>query len=358
MMVNLEQHAPRLGSAMVATRELSHTFARRERGSEPVRAVDGIDMDVAAGEIVSLLGPNGAGKTTTMRILTTLLAPTAGTATVAGYDVRRDAAQVRRRLGYVSQTGTSGGEARCGDEIVDRALLYGVPAVQARRRAGELFEQFQLEKLWARKPRTLSGGQKRRLDLVMGLAHQPSVLVLDEPTTGLDPQARANLWQHIAALRAERGVTVLLTTHYLDEADSLSDRVMVIDAGRIVAADRPDALKQRVNGDLTRVDVAEAEQSIRAAHRVARLTGVQSVHADGTRIEFRVARAATVLPALLHELSAEGITLTGVDVRRPTLDDVFLTLTGRSLREGVSATPVGGTPGGDQAEIASLGRAS
>ncbi|WP_344222857.1 ATP-binding cassette domain-containing protein, partial [Lapillicoccus jejuensis] len=274
----------------------------------------------------------------TLRMLTTLLRPTEGTATVAGYDVAREPVQVRRHIGYVSQSGSTGSVARAGDEIVDHGMLYGLSSAQARRRGEELFEQLDLQGLWSRQPKTLSGGQRRRLDIAMGLVHEPSLVFLDEPTTGLDPQARANLWTHIADLRARRGATVFLTTHYLDEADHLSDRVVVIDHGRIVASDTPDALKSRVAGDLVDLEVADAAQVTAAAARLERAArsadASEPVEVDGTHVRGRVQRAGVVIPGLLRELDQDGITLTSIEVRRPTLDDVFLTLTGRSLREG------------------------
>ena len=229
---------------MIRARGLVQTFQTRQgRQKTEVRAVDGVDLDVAEGEVVAFLGPNGAGKTTTLRMLTTLLRPTAGEATVAGYDVVKDSVEVRRRIGYVSQAGGAFSGARAGDEVVDHGMLYGLSQEVAKRRGQELFEQLDLQGLWTRMPRNMSGGQKRRLDIVMGLVHEPRLVFLDEPTTGLDPQARANLWEHISDLRDRRGSTVFLTTHYLDEADALSDRIIIIDNGRIVAADTSSALK-------------------------------------------------------------------------------------------------------------------
>ena len=324
---------------MIHARGLVQVFSTRSgRERSQVRAVDGVDLDVAEGEVVGFLGPNGAGKTTTLRMLTTLLRPTEGTATVAGYDVARDPVQVRRHIGYVSQSGSTGSVARAGDEIVDHGMLYGLSSARARQRGEELFEQLDLQGLWSRQPKTLSGGQRRRLDIAMGLVHEPSLVFLDEPTTGLDPQARANLWTHIADLRSRRGATVFLTTHYLDEADHLSDRVVVIDHGRIVASDTPDALKSRVAGDLVDLEVADAAQVASAAARLERAaagsTRSEPVEVDGTHVRGRVQRAGVVIPGLLRELDLDGITLTSIEVRRPTLDDVFLELTGRSLREG------------------------
>src|SRR4051795_5207575 len=236
---------------VIRARGLAQTFHTKQgRRKAEVRAVDGVDLDVAEGEVVGFLGPNGAGKTTTLRMLTTLLRPTEGTATVAGYDVVKQSQEVRRSIGYVSQAGGAYSYARARDEVVDHGMLYGISKKQATERGHQLFEQLDLPGLWKRTPKQMSGGQKRRLDIVMGLIHDPTLVFLDEPTTGLDPQARANLWEHIADLRTKRGATVVLTTHYLEEADALSDRIVIIDQGRIVANDSAANLKAQVSGDL------------------------------------------------------------------------------------------------------------
>jgi ABC-2 type transport system ATP-binding protein len=322
---------------MIHARGLVQTFHTREgRQKSEVRAVDGVDLDVAEGEVVGFLGPNGAGKTTTLRMLTTLLRPTAGTATVAGYDVVRESTEVRRRIGYVSQSGSTGSFARAGNEIVDHGMLYGMAQADARRRGRELFEQLDLPGMWDRQPKSMSGGQRRRLDIAMGLVHDPTLVFLDEPTTGLDPQARANLWEHIGALRTERGATVFLTTHYLDEADALSDRIVIIDHGRIVAADTSDNLKAQVAGDLVDLEVTDAGRVTDAAQRLA--TIATDVEVDGRHARGRVPRAAQAVPGLLRDLTTAQVELAFFEVKRPTLDDVFLTLTGRSLRDAEAST--------------------
>ena len=327
---------------MIRARGLVQTFSTRQgRVRSEVRALDGVDLDVAEGEVIGFLGPNGAGKTTTLRILTTLLKPTQGTAQVAGFDVTTQSREVRRSIGYVSQAGGTFSGARAGDEVVDHGMLYGLPRRAVEARGRELFEELDLAGLWQRMPRAMSGGQKRRLDIVMGLIHDPQLVFLDEPTTGLDPQARANLWQHIADLRSRRGATVFLTTHYLDEADALSDRIVIIDKGRIVASDTPDNLKAQVAGDLVDLEVTDDAGVPRAVERLAALAepsdGGAGVEVDGHHVRARVRRAAQVVPALLRELDAEGVTLASLEVLRPTLDDVFLTLTGRSLRDADAA---------------------
>src|SRR6478609_3779729 len=329
---------------MITARGLVQTFhTGRGKNAKEVRAVAGVDLDVAEGEVVGFLGPNGAGKTTTLRMLTTLLRPTAGTATVAGYDVVRQSVQVRRSIGYVSQVGATFSGAYAGDEVVDHGMLYGMSRADAVRRGHELFEQLQLDGLWKRMPKNMSGGQKRRLDVVMGLIHDPTLVFLDEPTTGLDPQARANLWEHIGELRTRHGATVFLTTHYLDEADALADRILIIDQGRIVAADTADNLKAQVAGDLVDLEVGADDQVAIAAQRLGSIA--EGVVVDGRRVRGRVGRAGRVVPGLLRDLDAAGVTLESIEVARPTLDDVFLTLTGRSLRDAESGE-------GEQAEVA------
>ena len=331
---------------MIHARGLVQTFHTRQgKQKTEVRAVDGVDLDVAEGEVVGFLGPNGAGKTTTLRMLTTLLTPTAGTATVAGYDVVRESEQVRRSIGYVSQAGGAFSGARAGDEVMDHGMLYGLKKQVVEERGRRLFEQMNLDGLWQRMPKNMSGGQKRRLDIVMGLIHEPSLVFLDEPTTGLDPQARANLWEHIRDLRARRGATVFLTTHYLDEADALSDRILIIDQGRIVAADTSDNLKAQVAGDLVEIEVADLAQVGDAAARLTTITdGKAEVEVEDRMVRGRVPRAGRAVPGLLRDLDRAGIDLDAIEVHRPTLDDVFHTLTGRSLRDAEASSEAAGDP--------------
>jgi ABC-2 type transport system ATP-binding protein len=331
---------------VISARGLARTFRTRRGagGKRPpvVEAVAGVDIDVAAGELVGFLGPNGAGKTTTLRMLTTLLVPTAGTATVAGHDLLTDPIGVRRRIGYVGQNGGAGPDCLVVDELILQGRFYGLSHDRARTRAAELLEQLNLTGTERRVVSTLSGGQRRRLDIAMGLMHVPKLLFMDEPSTGLDPQSRANLWEHIRSLHAEHGTTLFLTTHYLDEADALCDRILVIDKGRIVAGGTPDELKRRVSGDLV---VVGADEAGRVAELAARLPGSTEVAVDGASIRFRMPDGARALPALLRELDAADVAMTSVEVRRPSLDDVFLTLTGRSLRDADENGP--GSPESD-----------
>jgi ABC-2 type transport system ATP-binding protein len=318
---------------MIEARGLVRTFkTKRGRATSVVNAVQGVDLDVADGEIVGFLGPNGAGKTTTLRMLATLIKPTSGTATVAGCDLAKDPVGVRRGIGYVPQSGSTLPEAIAGDEVVTHARLYGVPKTTAVERGQKLFEDLDLPGLWKRQCKTLSGGQRRRLDIVMGLIHDPKLIFMDEPTTGLDPQARANLWEHIRGLR-ERGATIFLTTHYLEEADALCDRILVIDHGKIVAAGTPEDLKQQVSGDAVRLTLADATQVDTVTKVTSSLPGATEAEIDGQTVTFRVPKGGSILPGLLRSIDAQGVELEGVEVHRPTLDDVFLTMTGRSLRD-------------------------
>ncbi len=308
--------------SLLSARGLARSF-----GS--VQAVQGLDLDVAEGELVAFLGPNGAGKSTSLRMLTTLLPPTAGTATVAGCDIRTDPAGVRERIGYVGQGNGAGHQQRVADELVSQGRAYGLRRREARARAAELLDALQLDGLADRKVHTLSGGQRRRLDVALGLVHRPGLLFLDEPSTGLDPQSRANLWEHVLRLRAEHGTTIFLTTHYLEEADTMAERVLVMDAGRVIADDTADRLKTRHVGDRVVLRATTADGAARIA-TVARTAATQ-VEVDGLAVSATVADGPAVLPALLRALPGVGIA--AAEVRRATLDDVFLALTGRSLRE-------------------------
>jgi ABC-2 type transport system ATP-binding protein len=314
---------------MIEARGLARTFRTRGRTVEAVR---GVDLEVKAGELVGFLGPNGAGKTTTLRMLTTLLEPTAGEATVAGCDLRKDAVGVRRRIGYVAQGGGSTPELKVIEELVLQGRFYGLAKAEAARRAGELAARLDIADLDQRIIKTLSGGQRRRLDVALGLVHDPRLVFLDEPSTGLDPQSRANLWDHIRALRDEHDTTVFLTTHYLDEADALCDRILVIDHGRIVAEGSPSELKAQVSGDGVEIGVP-ADQVATAADIAGTLPGAHEVSTVDSTVRFRVPRGDTAMPELLRALDSAGIPMASMQVHRPTLDDVFLTLTGRTLRD-------------------------
>jgi len=319
---------------VIEARELRKTY-RTAAGA--VEALKGVSIDVAPGELVAFLGPNGAGKSTCLRVLTTLLLPTAGRARVAGHDVLREPAAVRRRIGYVGQGHGAGYYHQVRDELVTQGRAYGLGWRAARARAEELLAAFRLEGLADRNAGTLSGGQQRRLDVAMGLVHEPPLLFLDEPTTGLDPQNRANLWAHVLEVRRRSGTTVVLTTHYLEEADAMAERVLVIDDGRVIADGTPARLKEDLAGDGLAVTLASADDVGAAAAVAARFGGEGGVERqdgpDGPALRLRVPKAHEVLPALLKALDAAGVAVRAAEASRPTLDDVFLALTGRSLRD-------------------------
>ncbi len=318
---------------MIHTEALARTF---RTGKETVEAVKGIDLDVAEGELVAFLGPNGAGKSTTLRMLTSLLPPSSGTARVAGVDVTADPAGVRQRIGYIGQKDGAGHSYRVWDELVMQGRLYGLSKDEAGRRGRDLLATLDLEGMEMRKVQTLSGGQKRRLDIALGLIHEPALLFLDEPSTGMDPQNRANLWEHIIRLREERGTTIVLTTHYLEEADSMAERVVIIDHGEVIADDTADALKAEQAGDRVRLTVRT--EDVVHARSVLAAAGSELDEQPGpdeTILSARVDGAERGLPGLVLSLAERGVEVLAASAHQPTLDDVFLNLTGRSLREAV-----------------------
>ncbi len=297
-----------------------------------VEALRGVDLRVAAGQIYGFLGPNGAGKTTALRILTTLLRADSGAAVVAGFDVRRHPAEVRRRIGYVGQLGGADREATGRENLLLQGRLYGMSRTDTEHRTDQLIELLELGAFSQRVVRSYSGGQRRRLEVALGIVHRPEVLFLDEPTLGLDPQNRANLWDQLRRLR-DTGTTIVLTTHYLDEADQLSHRVAIIDDGLVVAEGTPEELRGRHPagvtitprlglGDLTAVTVELGREPL---VRAARLEG------DAIRVE--IDSATTGMAAIFDLLRARGVEVLGVSLREPSLDDVFLHETGRSLRD-------------------------
>jgi ABC-2 type transport system ATP-binding protein len=313
---------------MITAQGLRRTFTTK-RGT--VEAVAGVDLEVAPGEIVGFLGPNGAGKTTTLRMLATLLTPTDGRATVAGCDLRSDPVGVRQRIGYVPQGTSTFPEARAGEEVVDQARLFGLDASTARARRDAMFEHLDLANLHERQCRTLSGGQRRRLDIAMGLIHSPVLVFLDEPTTGLDPQSRANLWDHIRGLRREMGTTLFLTTHYLEEADALCDRILIIDRGAVIGEGSPEDLKRKLSGDIVTVEIDGDAARARAA--LADLSAVRTVQAADGTLRITVEHGDRILLELTRALDAGGVEPRSIRLTRPTLDDVFLALTAREAAD-------------------------
>ena len=314
-----------------------------------VDAVTGIDLDVAEKEIFGLLGPNGAGKTTTLRILTTLMPADDGAAVVAGADVRREPQQVRKRIGYVGQLGGADANATGRENLLLAGRLYGLGADAARRRAAELLATFDLTALATRAVRTYSGGQQRRLEVALGIMHRPAVLFLDEPTTGLDPQNRANLWDQLRELR-DGGTTIVLTTHYLDEADQLCDRVAIVDHGKVIALGTPDELKRRYSGNAITVTPEVPRAALPAvARELSEGVAAQRADIEDGVIRLAVSDPTRAMAAACGLLAAGGITALDVSVARPTLDDVFLRETGRTLRDtGAGHADGPATPADDE----------
>jgi ABC-2 type transport system ATP-binding protein len=294
-----------------------------------IRAVDGIDLQVAPGEIYGFLGPNGAGKSTTVHMLTTLLPPTAGRATVAGFDVASQGADVRRHIGAALQEAALDLFLTGREHMALQGGLSGLSKGDRRRRGDELLERVGLTEAADRKVGGYSGGMKRRLDLAMALVHHPSILFLDEPTTGLDPQSRSALWDEVERLARDDGVTVFLTTQYLEEADVLADRVGIIDRGKIVAEGTPDALKRDIGGDTVEAIPADPHDIDRAAAVLARF-GEPAAHSPKSA-GVRLSQGAEQLADIVRALDDEGVTLAHLQLHSPSLDDVFLSKTGRSL---------------------------
>jgi ABC-2 type transport system ATP-binding protein len=316
--------------AVIETHGLRRVFKSRQR---EVVAVAGVDLLVQAGEIFGFLGPNGAGKTTTLRMLATLMPPSGGTARVAGCELATEAARIRERIGYVGQAGGADREITGRTELVFQGRLYGMGVPQAQRRAAELIDMLELDGAADRKVATYSGGQKRRLDIGLGLVHSPQLLFLDEPTTGLDPQSRARVWDEVRKMH-DRGVTVFLTTHYLDEADALCDRVAIIDYGKIVAEGTPEELKRAVAGDVVTLTVAGDQQ--RAFELLKDQPFVREAKLEDGSVHLYVDRGEVAMPAILRLLDTASLQLMTVELHRPSLDDVFLRQTGRSLREAAA----------------------
>ncbi len=325
-----------MNDTIITTQGLRKTFkSRNAKGgkTQVVEAVKGIDLQVRAGEIFGFLGPNGAGKSTTLRMLTTLIPPTSGQARVAGYDLLHESGQVRRCIGYVSQAGGADISATGRENLLLQARLYRMSHHEAVKRTNELLDALELEAIADRQARTYSGGQRRRLDLALGMVNNPGLLFLDEPTTGLDPQSRARLWDEMRKLR-ENGTTIFLTTHYLEEADVLADRLAIIDDGQIVAEGTPDTLKQLIAGDVVTLGLETQNGKFQMARDVLQQqTFVREIHPGEGEIQLYVEQGEENLPAIMRLLDEAGLRIRKVALTRPSLDDVFLRKTGRSLRD-------------------------
>ena len=294
-----------------------------------VKALDGLSFLVEEGTVFGLLGPNGAGKSTAVRIATTLARADSGSARVAGHDVSTDAAQVRRLIGVVAQRGGADREATARENLQLSGRLHGIPWRELDGRIDELLERFGLSDAADRIVRGFSGGMERRLDVALALVHRPRVLFLDEPTTGLDPEVRADMWQEIERLGRDEGITVLLTTHYLEEADRLAAQLAIVDRGRVVATGSPDALKRELRGDAVHVEL-ESELN-GAGDELDRMAGLREVTVDGRTLRARADDGARAVPAVLAALESHGVAVASVTVARPSLDDVYLRYAGRTF---------------------------
>ncbi len=323
---------------IIETNKLRKVFNVRQGkngGDQTIEAVKGIDLQVRTGEIFGFLGPNGAGKTTTLRMLSTLIPPTDGQATIAGHDLLRNPKQVREVIGYVSQVGGVDVTATGRENLLLQAQLCGMARHEAEQRTNELLVALDLTSFADRVAKTYSGGQRRRLDLALGMVHRPRLLFLDEPTTGLDPQSRARLWDEVRRLRSE-GTTIFLTTHYLEEADILADRLAIMDHGEIVAEGTPKQLKQQIAGDVISLGLETQNGAAQHAHNLLNEQPyVREIHPSDGLFQLYVEHGEETLPAVLRLLDGAGLSVRTVSLSRPTLDDVFLRRTGRSLRESI-----------------------
>lgn len=328
------------------------------KGRRPVQALDGLSFDVLAGTIFGLLGPNGAGKSTTVKVLTTLTRADSGTAVVADIDVTGDPGAVRRRIGLVGQLPSTDPMATGRENLLLAARIHGLSRAEATGRCTRLLHRFGIEDAADRRVGTWSGGMSRKLDVAIGLVHSPEVLFCDEPTTGLDPEARAQLWHEIRRIAAEDGTTVLLTTHYLDEADSLADQVAIVDTGRIRVSGTPEELKNRLNGDSITVELAHEQTAARALTVLGRIDGGTGPRLeDHRRVRADAPGGARVIPAVLAALESAGLDVVSASVSRPSLDDVYLHHVGRrAVEDGPvsSKSPGGGESPGRDASLSGV----
>jgi ABC-2 type transport system ATP-binding protein len=294
-----------------------------------VLALDGLDLTVPSGTVFGLLGPNGAGKTTAVKILATLSRPDDGAAVVAGIDVLTDPVTVRRLVGYVSQRSGADAHATGTENLILQARVHDIDRHEARRISARLMDRFGLAESADRVVKTWSGGMRRRLDIALAMVHSPKVLLLDEPTTGLDPEIRADLWTEIRRLRDEDGVTVLLTTHYLEEADQLADSIAIVDHGKVVAEGTPSQLKDGMKGDGLHIELTGSDMANPAIQILDGEPGLRGLVAEGRTVHARAERGAEAVPRVITALNAAGIEVAAVTVSRPSLDDVFLAHAGR-----------------------------
>lgn len=318
---------------IIETKSLRKSFVSKSRGKEKlVEAVKGIDLSVKKGEIYGFLGPNGAGKSTTQKMLSTLLRPTSGKAIIHGYDLATQKQEIRQVIGFVSQAGGTDSLSTGTENLILQAQLYGIDVATAKKRATEFIHRFQMDSFIERKATSYSGGQRRRLDLALGMIHHPKILLLDEPTVGLDPQSRAYLWNEIKTLKKD-GITVLLTTHYLDEADRLCDTVAIIDNGEIVANGTPNQLKNDIAADTILLNFANNEIADKTKHLLLKEIPMAKAQVKDDFVYLLIQDGERQLPNLLRVLDTNNLQVQSISVSKPSLDDVFLKHTGRSLRE-------------------------
>jgi ABC-2 type transport system ATP-binding protein len=319
----------------IEARELVKTYGGK------VRALDGLSFTVEAGAVFALLGPNGAGKSTTIKILNTLSRPDSGSALVAGFDVLKEPERVRRAIGCVAQKSGVDPEATGRENLTMQGRIHGLRGQTLKSHVDELLNRFRLTEAADLVARTYSGGMQRKLDIAMGLVHRPRVLFLDEPTTGLDPEARAGLWDDISRLANEDGITVLLTTHYLEEADQLARRLAIVDRGKLVVEGSPDQLKGELLGDAIHIEFASAEAESNVRGALTLLDGLSEIAVDGHSLHARATQGATAVPGMLAALESNGLKVASVKVARPSLDDVYLHYTGRTFSEAEQANQKG-----------------
>jgi ABC-2 type transport system ATP-binding protein len=318
-------------STAIDATDLTKTYPGARKAPR-VRALDGLTFSAEAGTIFALLGPNGAGKSTTVKILSTLSNADSGTALVAGIDVARHPDRVRKAIGFVAQKQVSDPMDTGRENLMLAGQLQGMPARSARARATELLDRFSLTDAADRQVKTYSGGMARKLDVAIGLMHRPTVLFLDEPTTGLDPEARADMWAELETMATAEQMTVLLTTHYLEEADRLASRVAIVDHGRVVVEGTPEQLKDGLHGDAVFVELRGDTDADAALRAMARVAGLSEVLIDGRVIRGRATVGAVALPHVLAVLDAEGLAVASATVARPSLDDVYLRHTGHLIQ--------------------------
>jgi ABC-2 type transport system ATP-binding protein len=341
--------------ASIEAHGLIKTYPVRGK-KDGIRALDGLSITVPRGTVFGLLGPNGAGKSTTIKILTTLARPDQGAAVVEGIDVLRRPDRVRNIIGVVAQRSGSDPMATGRENLILQGRLYGMAGAAVRARAGELLARFDLQQAAGRLVKTYSGGMQRRLDVALGLVHRPQVLFLDEPTAGLDPEARAAMWHEISRLAGDEGMTVLLTTHYLEEADRLASRLAIVDHGRVVAEGTPDGLKGELRGDAVHLELPGGADPERARGTLTRLPGLRDIRLSGRNVSARSDDGAAAVPGILAALDRAGVPAASVTVARPSLDDVYLRHTGRRYSPADPAeTAATASAAGDTKELLTTG---